>query len=41
MGLMIMAERARMLGGALELDSGPGRGAEVQVSVPVARRDDA
>jgi len=35
MGLKNMAERARMLGGELKLDSAPGRGARIQIMIPI------
>ncbi len=37
-GLTIMAERARMIGGELHVDSAPGRGARVTVRVPEGGR---
>lgn len=36
LGLRTMEERARMVGGALRIDSSPGRGTLVTVSVPLA-----
>ena len=41
MGLMIMAERAKMLGGTFELHASPGEGTTLTVAVPVTRRPDA
>jgi signal transduction histidine kinase len=35
-GLRNMAERARSLGGALDVQSGPGQGTRVRLEVPVA-----
>jgi signal transduction histidine kinase len=37
-GLLGMHERAELLGGTLEVDSAPGRGAAISVSFPVYRR---
>ncbi|MBI3950450.1 MAG: hypothetical protein HY314_08360, partial [Acidobacteria bacterium] len=39
-GLMSMRERARSLGGELEVDSQPGRGTVVTLQVPITRRRD-
>jgi signal transduction histidine kinase len=36
MGLKNITERARMLGGRLKLDAAPGRGARLEISIPVA-----
>ncbi len=41
MGLMIMSERARMLGGTLELRTAPGEGTTLTVTVPALGRNDA
>lgn len=41
MGLNVMAERARMLGGALEVHPRPGGGTILAVAVPPKRREDA
>jgi PAS domain S-box-containing protein len=41
MGLNLMAERARMLGGTLEIHPRPGGGTTLAVAVPISRRDDA
>jgi signal transduction histidine kinase len=38
MGLLCMEERARLLDGLVELDSAPGRGAAVRLSLPVPPR---
>jgi signal transduction histidine kinase len=35
LGLIGMQERARLLGGLLQVDSGPGRGTKVIVNVPI------
>ena len=37
MGLRIMHYRAHVIGGVLKIDSRPGRGAEIQCLVPMAR----
>jgi len=37
-GLMIMSERARMMGGELELQSSPGAGTTVSARLPIQRR---
>lgn len=34
-GLLGLAERARLLGGTLKLETGPGEGARVEVVVPI------
>ena len=36
LGLISMSERARLVGGKLELKSTPGRGAVLEVAIPVA-----
>jgi two-component system, NarL family, sensor histidine kinase UhpB len=41
MGLILMSERARMLGGTLEIHPRPGGGMQLAVAVPIDRRDDA
>ena len=41
MGLMIMAERARILGGTVKIQSRPGEGSSLVASVPVSRSLDA
>jgi signal transduction histidine kinase len=41
MGLLCMEERARLLDGFVELDSAPGRGAAVRLSLPVPPRGSA
>jgi len=38
LGLLGIHERARLVGGTVEIDSAPGRGTRVAVAVPVARR---
>ena len=37
-GLASMADRARRMGGQLEVDSGPGQGTTVTLSIPLAHR---
>jgi PAS domain S-box-containing protein len=39
-GLKVMSERARMLGGWLEIDSGPGKGTTLTVTMPSTWRND-
>jgi two-component system sensor histidine kinase UhpB len=39
-GLKVMSERARMLGGALEVSSTAGRGTRLTVTLPAGRRND-
>jgi PAS domain S-box-containing protein len=36
MGLKNIAERTRILGGHLELDSAPGRGARIEITIPIS-----
>ena len=38
MGLKNMAERARILGGRLKVDSTPGKGARVEINIPISPR---
>jgi PAS domain S-box-containing protein len=38
MGLKNMTERARMLGGKLKLDSAPGKGARIEIIIPISPR---
>jgi len=39
MGLKNMAERARILGGRLKLDSSPGRGVRIELAIPVSSKE--
>jgi PAS domain S-box-containing protein len=40
MGLKNMAERARILGGQLKLDSSPGRGVRIELAIPIAVKEE-
>lgn len=39
LGLALMRERVRLLGGCFEIDSAPGRGTRITASIPVAGQD--
>jgi signal transduction histidine kinase len=41
MGLKNIAERARILGGRLKLDSSPGRGVRIELAIPIALKEDS
>jgi len=36
MGLKNIAERTRILGGRLKLDSAPGRGVRIEITIPIS-----
>jgi signal transduction histidine kinase len=38
LGLISVRERVRMIGGEIEIDSAPSRGAKIQVCVPTQKR---
>ncbi|HEX3625169.1 MAG TPA: MASE1 domain-containing protein [Verrucomicrobiae bacterium] len=40
MGLKNIAERARILGGRLQLDSSPGHGVRIELAIPILAKDD-
>lgn len=40
MGLKNISERARILGGRLKLDSGPGRGVRIELAIPISIKEE-